>query len=863
MSGEGEVSIRISAKNLTKEAFDKAKADVEGLGYSVKNSFDGARKSTEDAGTSFGKLVGSYVTGQAIWDTTKRAFREMVQFVKESIQAYSEQEAALSKMTVALKAQGTYTPALVSQYAALGSEFQRTTIYGDELVEEVMALLVQVGNVMPSDMKGALESVTNLASGLGVDLNTAAMLVGKAFAGETGTLTRYGIVIDETKLKTDGARAVLEAINAQFGGQAAAAAKTYAGQVAQLGNTWGDVKEELGKVLIEMLLPMLPALKATAESMQGLGKVVEWGRIGFDALLYAGLSTLKFLVDAEIRMLSLTNAFGINNAKIAELRAASDGYAASIQGVVAGETKAAPAVETTTGTIRQSTAAMEQAKKAADEHAKALKKLAEETEKFQSATAAATTKMFGGFRDTLADIIQPMQAVVGNGEEIRAELELLDSFTWDGFEKNIAELPEIVRGAGDEVRDAWVETMSFGEELGKDVGTSIVSALQGGGKIAESVAGTVGKKLGEKFVKDFGGDITKKLGDTLGGALNAMLPGLGALMGPLLSGIKKLFSGPSKEELAGRDLVATMEEELAGMANAVQRAEAGNEAWKLTVIVLRDAYKELGYTEQQAMADAERLWKSSKDGGEDAQAVVDELKKRLADAGQVAKDTATDVAGAVDSHADALTGLLAQKQTELTDLMKEQQSLQSSINAEAEEEVMGVIEREQRAKLEQVEAAIDANQQEQESIKSIQDALANIPWDQFQADIRETFAQIPRQLEIELRGIWNLPSMPDVSVGGSASGGMFARPTLRVIAENKPEIVGEPGELAQAFMSALREYGGSAPASGGAGVNVYVAVDPRSGSVRPLGESERAQIQNWMNTGGVQVPARAIGRGRG
>ena len=44
---------------------------------------------------------------------------------------------------------------------------------------------------------------------------------------------------------------VLEEINARFGGQAAAATETYTGKVAQLANEWDNLKEAVGKFIVE------------------------------------------------------------------------------------------------------------------------------------------------------------------------------------------------------------------------------------------------------------------------------------------------------------------------------------------------------------------------------------------------------------------------------------------------------------------------------------------------------------------------------------------------------------------------------------------------------------------------------------
>ena len=79
----------------------------------------------------------------------------------------------------------------------------------------------------------------------------------------------------------------------------------------------------------------------------------------------------------------------------------------------------------------------------------------------------------------------------------------------------------------------------------KNLGPTIISALQGGGSVVKSVGSLLGQGIGTDLVKNFGKTITATLGSTLGGAVNAVLPGVGALLGPLLGvlgkGFKNLF----------------------------------------------------------------------------------------------------------------------------------------------------------------------------------------------------------------------------------------------------------------------------------------------------------------------------------
>lgn len=205
---------------------------------------------TDASTVSFGKLVTSFVTAEAVISTVKTAFRAYTDLLSSSVDSYAAAELAQKQLTAALRAQGTATPEVIAQYKALSDQFEKTTVFSDDLVTEMQALLTQVGNVMPDQMGAALKAATDLASGLGIDLRQATMLVGKAFEGETGTLARYGIVIDEATLKAKGITAVLDAVQQRFGGQAAAELDTYGGSLKQLANNWDNLKEKLGEMIV-------------------------------------------------------------------------------------------------------------------------------------------------------------------------------------------------------------------------------------------------------------------------------------------------------------------------------------------------------------------------------------------------------------------------------------------------------------------------------------------------------------------------------------------------------------------------------------------------------------------------------------
>ncbi len=246
--------------------------------------------STDTLNVSFGKLVSSYVTGQAVIAGVEKGFDLVTGAITGSIKAASEAEKAHVQLVAALKAQGTAIPSVVDAYSHYATALQKTTIYQDDALEGAMALLVQIGNVMPKDMEKALEATTNLASGMGIDLTRAAEAVAKAAEGNVAGLKKMGVVIDEAKARHEGFGVVLDAITAKFGGQAAAIAGTYEGRIAQLTNTWNNVEESIGRVITtnETLLTLMGDVNREIDSNTGeLNKNVTAANFVSDAVILA------------------------------------------------------------------------------------------------------------------------------------------------------------------------------------------------------------------------------------------------------------------------------------------------------------------------------------------------------------------------------------------------------------------------------------------------------------------------------------------------------------------------------------------------------------------------------------------------
>jgi hypothetical protein len=213
----------------TEQAFNKMKAN--------------AKASTASMGSSLQKL-------KSHWMAVTAAMAAVVMMAKKSVSAFMEQEKAEMKLAVAMKNQGDYTRENFRALKDYAAQLQRLTTYGDEVTIAMMANLKTYG-MNTEQLKAATKATMNLASAKGIDLRAASELVGKAFVGETGTLSRYGIVLGKGIEQGEKFNAVLKLINERFGGSAQAEIHTYSGQLKQLSNWWGDITEKIGLGLLK------------------------------------------------------------------------------------------------------------------------------------------------------------------------------------------------------------------------------------------------------------------------------------------------------------------------------------------------------------------------------------------------------------------------------------------------------------------------------------------------------------------------------------------------------------------------------------------------------------------------------------
>jgi len=173
-----------------------------------------------------------------------------VSAVKSSL----DQQVGIARLNQSLENVGTSYDDQAAAIERVIEAQQRKTNFGDEAQREALQKLITIGG----KWEGSLEALTvaaDLAAGAGMDLNAASLLLGKAIAGETSSLSRYGIVLEKGATQTE----IMAALTRQFGGAAEAAADP----MTQMKNRLGDLVQVVG----DMLLPAMEQLAVLAEKV--------------------------------------------------------------------------------------------------------------------------------------------------------------------------------------------------------------------------------------------------------------------------------------------------------------------------------------------------------------------------------------------------------------------------------------------------------------------------------------------------------------------------------------------------------------------------------------------------------------------
>ena len=179
-----------------------------------------------------------------------------VKLAVDGVKAAIEDEAAQLRLANALK---NVTGATQAQISAVEEQILKTSlatgVADDQLRPALQRLAVATGSVTES--QDLLNLALDISAATGKSVEAVSNALGKAYEGNTGSLTRLGVGLSAAEIKTLGLEGTVKQLAETFGGAATVQANTFEGQIARLKVGFDEAKESVGAALLPTLQRLL------------------------------------------------------------------------------------------------------------------------------------------------------------------------------------------------------------------------------------------------------------------------------------------------------------------------------------------------------------------------------------------------------------------------------------------------------------------------------------------------------------------------------------------------------------------------------------------------------------------------------
>lgn len=231
-----------------------------------------------------GELVNTASVGMA-FQNLKMGLDSINGQVLELTETYGHQEDAELKLETIMRQRMKATEEDTDAVKKYASAQQKLGVVGDE-VQLAGAQQIATFVNQRSTLEALIPAMNNLLvqrkglNGTEEDAVEIGNLMGKAMQGQTTMLQRVGITFSDAEAKAikygneqQRAAMLAEVITNNVGEMNAEFAKTDAGKAKQMANAFGDMKEQVGKVLTPMA-PLITAFNTLTSSVFSIGMMV-------------------------------------------------------------------------------------------------------------------------------------------------------------------------------------------------------------------------------------------------------------------------------------------------------------------------------------------------------------------------------------------------------------------------------------------------------------------------------------------------------------------------------------------------------------------------------------------------------------
>lgn len=266
------------------------------VGETTGKSLDDAGKKAGPLGDQF-KKIGAYIVAAF-------AVERIIAFGNQSVKAFREAEVNAKKLESAVKLIGKEGDAAFQKLISQSQKLQSISIFDDDSIQKAQTQLIQFG-LTSDEVEKLIPKIVDLASATGGDLGSATDTVIQGVSGLTRGLKPLGIEFKATGSKAENLAILTEKLG-KFQGQTAVALETSAGKAKQLENAYGDLQENIGSLVTNILDGIVPALAKMTGLINDSFKSIE--EINAEVALNA---TQRAAEDAAKEFVAYAKAMGI------------------------------------------------------------------------------------------------------------------------------------------------------------------------------------------------------------------------------------------------------------------------------------------------------------------------------------------------------------------------------------------------------------------------------------------------------------------------------------------------------------------------------------------------------------------------
>jgi hypothetical protein len=208
----------------------------------VGKGFKDADKATSALDKGVKKLAGTLAAAFSV--------QKIVQFGKEAVKAFAENEKSAKRLETVVKNLGLAfeLPGIEANLDKVSAKFGYE---GEVLREAFQKLITTTGSAKKS--QDLLNLSLDIAAGSGVDLLTVNQDLAAAYTGQTRGLRKYNLGLTQSELKTLDFDSAVSKLSANFKGAGGAELETFSGKMRVLQEAADNAQEIIGKSLVESL----------------------------------------------------------------------------------------------------------------------------------------------------------------------------------------------------------------------------------------------------------------------------------------------------------------------------------------------------------------------------------------------------------------------------------------------------------------------------------------------------------------------------------------------------------------------------------------------------------------------------------